>query len=248
MKTQRWDNYIDTLRLNESQLTELLAVRKKAVVPGRDKPGTEARAYKRVRVHGCLWVPAEITEPSGSSRLMKVYPIDISSTGMCLLIGLYVHRGSKCVITFNLPDGELIPVEGKVIRSGLLQGRAHEMAISLEEPFDMSMLQMDASGIHLTPPEGHDAHHASDANAAADGGKEHRGLPAKELAAIGTELGQLSERVGPAQDVAKRLHELGALISSAYAAVAEQAAKAPVVPNPHAEASQTPAKHDGGAH
>jgi hypothetical protein len=134
----RWETYADPLKLSGHSMLDLLAVRAKAPRP-RDE--SDRRLWRRLRVAGRLWVPAEIRGPTGAASLVRVYPIDISCGGMSFFMGMFVHRDSECVITLQLSDDEMLSVAGRVVRCELTSGRAHEVAIRFDAPFDMALVQ-----------------------------------------------------------------------------------------------------------
>jgi len=63
-------------------------------------------------------------------------PFDISSSGMGLLHGRYIHPGSRCRVMLRRRDGEACALVARVVRCSLLRGRAHEVGLLFEEPVD----------------------------------------------------------------------------------------------------------------
>jgi PilZ domain len=151
----RWDNYIDSLKLNDHQLMELLASRHRPPVGQKEARGTVAgeskREYRRVRIRGALWVPAEIQEPSGTTHRIKVYPVDIATGGMCFFTDRFMHHGTLCDLTFHLPDGEAVLVTGKAVRCSHLQGRIHEVGVEFNSAFDMGLLRHELPAASISP-------------------------------------------------------------------------------------------------
>lgn len=198
-----WDDYRDLLKLSTSQLVELLALR-----PG-DAAGhgnLSARAWQRVPVIGALWIPVILREPSGSSHRLKVYPVDISSGGMCFLVGMFVHPKSECELTITLPDRELITLDGCVVRCHHLRGRAHEVGLALSRPFDLGLLSPSINSAVVSPAENSGTHMV--------GRSPTISRVPPELAASAQELKGFADRLNALDGVAERVRAIGLAIDA----------------------------------
>lgn len=153
--SSRWDSYGDALKLGDAELLALLDVRR-AVYQSRANAQPRAnvqelRAHRRLSVQGALWVPAEIREASGNVFRLRVYPIDLSSSGMCFFGERFLHPGTGSVITLRLVDGEMLQVAGKVVRCEYIQGQAHEIGVEFDEHVDMALFFANVPGAIISP-------------------------------------------------------------------------------------------------
>lgn len=195
----RWDAYLDVLKLTEDQLNELMRQR---AGTGKKDPGESSREHCRVRMRGALWFPAEIREPAGgTSQRIKVYPVDISAGGMCFLAGRFVHEKTECDLIIHFPDGESLTLTGKTVRCKHMQGRAHEVGVNFDKPFEMSLLQ---AIVPATSVPGGAAPERAATPATATGPETVATLQA-DLEAITREINSLTERLAGATAAAERL-------------------------------------------
>ena len=204
----RWESYVDSLKLNESQFQDLVIARHKNMPAKKDsRPDTAGSASRdsiRVRIRGALWIPAELRETGGNTHRYRVYPVDISSSGACFLVGRFFHQGTACDLTFQLADGELMQVNGKVVRCNFMQGRVHEVGINFDSKFDMDLISPEISGAAVSPAapahEGESNHIAAPVRSAQDAAKLH---------AIAVEMKSLADRLLETTTVADRIRVLG---------------------------------------
>lgn len=204
----RWESYVDSLKLTEYQFQDLLIARHKNLPAKKDSraetAGAAARDSVRVRIRGALWIPAELRETSGNAHRYKVYPVDISASGACFLVGRFFHQGTACDLTLQLEDGELMQVNGKVVRCNFMQGRVHEVAINFDSKFDMDLISPEVAGAavspaaQIQPPESPQSTAVS--QPAHDSAKLH---------AIAVEMKSLADRLLETSSVAERIRALG---------------------------------------
>jgi hypothetical protein len=152
----RWKDFVDTLLLTDQDFFELSELRRRGERTGRGRLRTPVEAegpreYQRVRIQGTLWIPAEIREPSGSIHQIKVYPVDICSGGMCFFADRFMHQDTMCDLTFQLPDGEVVMVMATTVRCRYIRGRAHEVGVSFDTPFDMGVLNDEVPAKNISP-------------------------------------------------------------------------------------------------
>lgn len=93
--------------------------------------------------------------------------MDISTGGLCFFADRFMHEGTTCELTLQLPDGETILVSGGVVRCQLIKGRVHEIGIKLFQAFDMGVLQSEVPAASMSPD-------------ARDGGGDHPNLSRDE--------------------------------------------------------------------
>ncbi len=229
----RWNDYFDALKLSDGELIELLSLRRQSA---RDSIGGagDSQDYRRIRIHGTLWIPTEIREPSGTSHKLKVYPVDISTSGMSFLIGRFLHQGTECNLILRLPDGETILVSGEAAACVHLQGRVHEVKVAFGKHLDMDLLKPEAApkvrsdagdagvasassggyGGAVDPALAGASGYAGSANIAAPGagGASIDGVSEElrqRLPAIAIELKTLAKRLAEVAEYSGRLGEIG---------------------------------------
>jgi hypothetical protein len=159
VSTDRWAEYADPLRLDQRRLEELVCLRTKGT--GSTDAATR-REWHRLRIPGHSWVPAEMKGLNGATARLKIYPVDISASGMCFIVGMYLHHGTECSLTLHLPDGEMMRVVGHSESCEFLKDRAHEVFLHFTQPLDMALLQMSDVGAALVPGPVPHLGHAAD--------------------------------------------------------------------------------------
>lgn len=147
----RWEHYSDSLRLDQQQFNDLVELRNRLPASVGD---SSRRTSRRLRMAGHHWVPAEMKGPTGEVSRIRVYPIDISAGGMSFIVGLFVHRGSEWTLTLYVNDGEMVYATGAAVRCEFIKGRAHEVGLRFEPPFDMALLSPPGAAAQLAPPPG----------------------------------------------------------------------------------------------
>ncbi|MBC7771854.1 MAG: PilZ domain-containing protein, partial [Pyrinomonadaceae bacterium] len=147
--TNRWESYSDPLKLDQPQFDSLVQGR----VKGSSPPDAGARrTWKRLRIAGRLWAPAEMQGPSGFLVQTRVYPIDISVGGMAFYTGMFVHNGTMFSLTLQMSDGIAVVVKGTCVRCGFVKGRVHEVGLQFTENFDMTLVMPAGAAAHLSDP------------------------------------------------------------------------------------------------
>ena len=205
--TSRWESYSDALKLSEQELQALLELRAKASGtrgPASGSKGVEElRAARRIRVTGGMWIPAELREPSGGVARLRVYPVNLSMKGACVIADRFVHKGVACVITLQVAEGEAVAVQGKIVRCEMLQGRAHELGIEFDAGFDLGLILSDiASSAIAVESNGCGATGAHEAES-------------KRRTAMARSVREIAEKVGGLAREASSLHAIAQEISAA---------------------------------
>lgn len=205
-ETNRWDNYLDLLKLDDARLSELADS-----LPRPTDEEASARTWRRVRVPGQVWIPADIRDPTGSLGNYRVYPVDISTGGLSFLHGTFVHQSCPCRATLRLPDGEQVFVEGKVVRCEHVRGRAHLISIRFDRLFDMGLLfpDVDSNPGRGTSVVAQSPLAAGAPNSLAEKATDSAAQNASEGFHLGVELKLLATRLDDVHTIAQRLRVLG---------------------------------------
>lgn len=137
------NDYIDVLRLTTQQLEMLQEMLNQAE---GDKPSESKR--KIDRYPASCFGPAllELKHPSGGEARFIIYPLDISTGGMAILHGSFIHPKSKVRIRLSLPGGDKLPIEGLVTHCHYLRGKAHVVGVGFTRPIPEDMLKVWIGG------------------------------------------------------------------------------------------------------
>ncbi len=205
--TSRWESYSDSLKLTEHELQALLEARAKASgtrgLASDSKAFEELRAARRIRVTGGMWIPAELREPNAGVVRLRVYPVNLSMKGACVIADRFVHTGVVCVITLQVAEGEAVAVQGKIVRCEMLQGRAHELGIEFDAGFDLGLILSDISSSAI----------AVESNGCGAAGALEAG--SKRRTAMAQSVREIAEKVGGIAQEASRLHAIAQEIAAA---------------------------------
>ncbi|MFN0131967.1 MAG: PilZ domain-containing protein [Phycisphaerales bacterium] len=121
------EGYVDVLRLEPEEIHRLREM--EANLRGQ---GAEFRREPRA-----AWASkalAEFTGPTGVTTRAVVYPFDLSSKGIGLLHGAYMHTGTRVHLRLWIDEEESIVVDGTVRRCGFLNGRTHAVGVEFMTP------------------------------------------------------------------------------------------------------------------
>ncbi|MDF1810105.1 MAG: response regulator [Phycisphaerales bacterium] len=119
---------MNTIRLGQHELHKLLEQYDKDQ-PDNQFPDREFVRWS-FRVES---VDLTIEHSTGSKVTLAVATRNISRGGISVLHSAFIHTGSPCVVTLNLPGGKKEFVPGKIVRCNHLQGRVHEIGIAFNE-------------------------------------------------------------------------------------------------------------------
>lgn len=144
-------DYIDVLRLTTQQLEMLQEMLNQAE---GERPSESKR--KIDRYPASCFGPAllELKHPSGGEARFIIYPLDISTGGIAILHGSFIHPKSKVRIRLALPGGDKLPIEGLVSHCHYLRGKAHVVGVGFTRPIPEDMLKVwiGGSGMTMTVP------------------------------------------------------------------------------------------------
>jgi hypothetical protein len=154
-----------------------------------------------------MWIPAELREPGGGVTRLRVYPVNLSMKGACVIADRFVHTGVVCVITLQVAEGEAVAVQGKIVRCEMLQGRAHELGIEFDAGFDLGLILSDiaSSAIAVESSEWKNGCEAQGA----------REAESKRRKAMAQSLREIAERVGGLAREASSLYAIAREIDTA---------------------------------
>lgn len=82
-------------------------------------------------------VVLSLEHPGQTSTLISVWTRNISRSGVGMLLGAFVHPGTRCEIELPRDDGGKQAVFGVVQWCRLIQGIVHELGIKFEEELDL---------------------------------------------------------------------------------------------------------------
>ncbi|MEM1207729.1 MAG: response regulator [Planctomycetota bacterium] len=139
------DKTLDTLRLSPRQIESLLDELQQPRFT--DSAGHANRESERFFFTELSGVPLDIVHPGGSDARFSVIPTDLSATGMGLLHGGFLHRGTPVVATLSDMQGSQRRIEGHVTQCLLHSGRVHRIGVVFDDPIELSdFLRLDDQG------------------------------------------------------------------------------------------------------
>lgn len=144
-------------------------------------------------------VVLSLEHPGQTSTLVAVWTRNISSSGVGILMGAFVHPGTRCQIELPRADAGTQSIWGVVQWCRLIQGIVHEVGIKFEEELDLELF------INVAVLREHRIQDAVEVDA----------MPAKELdESVGLLLKEVDQliqlpRLSRAMSVCEKLHECG---------------------------------------
>lgn len=118
-------DYIDALRLSEQDRQALVnELERTAGAPGREKRRSKRMPYNEVPA-----LILQVTHPGGTTVRFLVKPRNISSQGLSVLHGGFVHPGTRCSVPLKDMRGLATRIDGKIVSCRLIRGRVHELGI-----------------------------------------------------------------------------------------------------------------------
>jgi len=124
---------IDTIRMGEPEKAAIVSQM------NRDTKGRHGGKFdRRLRLPfqgGDLDV--EVQHPNGTLALLLMRPRNLSTHGISLLAGTYLHVDTRCEITMLTLDGERLRVTGKVSFCHHFSGKLHEVRMLFEHPIEI---------------------------------------------------------------------------------------------------------------
>jgi len=101
----------------------------------RDK-NFEKRKFPRMMLEGKFSVLLQIEYVGGSTGSFRVYPWDLSSSGLGFFHRAYVHPGTRCTINAMTTDQQPVTLKGEVARCEHVSGTVHTASIKFEMEVD----------------------------------------------------------------------------------------------------------------
>lgn len=123
------ERLVDTLRMSSFDLDQLICRLE------RDGPPTSTnskRASKRWRAQ-TQKVAVTTHDEQGGKRTLIMAPRNISTGGMGLLHGGFLHPGTVCAIVLRDVRGKAMQIAGSVTRCSHLQGTIHELGVKFDQ-------------------------------------------------------------------------------------------------------------------
>lgn len=132
------DKPVETLRLPVHELTDLLAEleRDAAAGPGVVTATGAAKGSKRdTRRWRAQMQKSVVTvqEDNGPRRSFVMVPRNISTGGMGLLHGGFLHPGCGCSVALRDTRGRGVQVRGRIVRCRHVRGTVHDVAVKFDE-------------------------------------------------------------------------------------------------------------------
>ena len=78
-----------------------------------------------------------LLRPSGSKVDFLVRPRNISTYGVSVLHGAFLHPGTECVLCLRTRSGDSVMVWAKLLRCRCVQGRTHELSLLFTKPIEI---------------------------------------------------------------------------------------------------------------
>lgn len=100
---------------------------------GREQP---SRGEPRFDVDA-VSAEAQFTHPAGGIARAEVVLVDVSSRGLCVLHGGYLHPSTACTVTLKNTRGEKRVCKGIVAWCQFLRGRYHALGVRLEDTLEL---------------------------------------------------------------------------------------------------------------
>ncbi|MEZ6210341.1 MAG: response regulator [Phycisphaerales bacterium] len=123
---------ITQLRLSGSELDALIEELNRAAT---ENSGPSKREMRRWSMTGDKAV-LTIADSVGAKKHLLIIPRDISTSGMGCLNGVFIHLGTKCVVSLRDRHGKTRSLVGIVARCQHLKGSVHEVGIRFKEPIN----------------------------------------------------------------------------------------------------------------
>jgi CheY-like chemotaxis protein len=118
----------NTLRINSRQLDALVD----KIDANSDSTVHPNREYVRWKFRK-VTVVLTLESGGGNKKSLPVVTRNISSGGMSILHSAYVYPDSRCYVSFNSNDNEIVTMPGKVVRCGHIGGKVHEVGVQFDE-------------------------------------------------------------------------------------------------------------------
>lgn len=138
-------SYIEGMRLTERERAVLIELMKKTGI-------AERRRHPRMVIEGGLSFLCTMDFPGGSSAHFKIYPWDVSKSGLGFFHRAYLYPGTKCTFTGQTYDHQPFSVKGDVTTCSHVSGNVHTVGVKLEFEIDPEMLLGEAAASAAPTP------------------------------------------------------------------------------------------------
>jgi hypothetical protein len=117
--------YVEGLRLSERDRAILIEQMKKSGLADR-------RKSPRIVVEGTFSVLLTMEAIGGSPAFYRIYPWDLSRSGVGFFHRSFVYPGTRCSFTGLTFDGEPFTLKGDVVRCAHVSGNVHAVGTRLD--------------------------------------------------------------------------------------------------------------------
>lgn len=132
--------YIDALKISDQDHQAIV----NELDRGAAAPGRELRRSKRIPFKAVTGLILQVTHPGGTTVRFLVKPRNISSTGLSVMHGGFIHPGTKCSVPLKDLKGKATKVDGKVVSCRLIRGRIHELGVKFDKEIAVQQYVLDA--------------------------------------------------------------------------------------------------------
>lgn len=122
----------DTIRLNQREIESLLNVTER---PTSSTPGSLRRRMRRWSLNGRRVVLTLAIEPSGYRNFISSAR-NLSSSGISVIHGGFVHTGTRCMISLRATDGGVVTANASIVRCRHMQKHLHDLGVRFDQPID----------------------------------------------------------------------------------------------------------------
>lgn len=131
---------IDTLRCTEAMLRAVINELDKQELLEAETPGgkSKRRKHKRIALPNVTPVLLNVQRPGEGATSFLVAPRNMSSSGMSLLTGIFMHPGANCAVTLQSLNGEQIRIGAVIKRCRFVALRLHELGIRFNTDVDLA--------------------------------------------------------------------------------------------------------------
>ncbi len=138
-------HYIEGMRLSERERMLLIEQLKKIGV-------AERRRHARLVVEGGIALLCTMDFPGGSSAHFRIYPWDISKSGIGFFHRAYIYPGTKCTFTGKTFDHQPFSIKGDVMMCAHVSGSVHTVGVKLEFEIEPEMLLGESAAASAPSP------------------------------------------------------------------------------------------------
>ncbi len=146
--------YIEGMRLTERERSALIEQMKKSGVADR-------RRSPRLVVEGSFSVLLTMDAPGGSTSYFKIYPWDLSRSGLGFFHRAFVYPGTRCSFIGLTFEGKPFTLTGEVVRCAHVSGNVHAIGTKLDVEIDPESM-LGAHAPAQAAPSGTAPDHADD--------------------------------------------------------------------------------------